>query len=189
MKYEILITIGCILWILSFFGEINSCQPYSTIGIVFSSLLTILGVFKWFKHYKYLRGHYPSFWKTWEKIFPEGLNDPFAMMRFILNHILQFWTFSIMVWMMMVLLGYLTFGQSNPFQEAKKYCESNKSILSKTGNIMYYGVFVGGTISTQGESGTATLSFTIVGTKGNFVASSELIKDDGFWKIEKLSVE
>jgi hypothetical protein len=86
----------------------------------------------------------------------------------------------------LVLFIYLTFGQSDAFQTTKEYCENNKGILKKTGTIKYYGVLVGGTISTTEQIGKAELSFTIVAENGNFTANSELEKVNGEWKVNHL---
>lgn len=189
INHKLLITIGCLGWIASFFGEVSANQPYSTIGIILSPILTISGLFYWLKYYKYTRGHFPKFWTVLKGVYREMKSNPFAGMMFMFKHILEFWTFSIVFWMCLVLMGYLTFGQSDSFQATKEYCASNREILAKTGGIKYYGVLVGGTISTQGESGNANLSFTIIGSNGNFFANSELSKENNEWTVDKLTLQ
>ncbi|MEO6832733.1 MAG: hypothetical protein ABI378_09685 [Chitinophagaceae bacterium] len=189
MNHKALIAIGSVIWIVSFFGEIFACQPYSTIGIVISPILLVSGLFSWFKYYKSTRGHFPMFWGVWKEMLTKMKSNPFAGMGFMVNHILEFLTFSIIFWMLIILLGYLTFGQSDSFQATKKYCENNKEILVKTGIIRYYGVLVGGTISTHGQSGNANLSFTIIGSKGNFSANSALTKENHEWTVDYLTLQ
>ena len=189
INHKILITIGCLGWIASFFGEVSANQPYSTIGILLSPILTISGLFYWLKYYKSTREHFPKFWTVLKGVYREMKSNSFAGMIFMFKHILEFWTFSIVFWMCLVLIGYLTFGQSDSFQATKEYCSTNKEILAKTGDIKYYGVLVGGTISTQGESGNANLSFTIIGSNGNFFANSELSKEKNECTVDKLTLQ
>lgn len=88
-----------------------------------------------------------------------------------------------------VLIMVLTFRRSDAFEATKQYCESNQEILSQTGAIKYYGVLVGGSMSTGGQGGKADLDFTIVGTNGNFTGFSKLTEQDGIWKVEDLHLE
>jgi hypothetical protein len=189
MKKEInhrpYILIGCLIWIAAFFGESFGFQPYSTIGIIVSPIITIFGVTHWFKHYKMTRGHLPKFFGA----FAQMSKNPFAGIGFMLKHILEFWTFTIIFWMGLFLLMFLTFGQSDAFKTAKEYCESNTKIIEKTGKIKYYGLLVGGSISTKGETGESDMSFTIVGGNGIFKAKAELIKYNDVWEVTDLKVK
>ncbi len=88
----------------------------------------------------------------------------------------------------LVLIMVLTFRRSDAFEATKNYCQANQEILSQTGEIKYYGVLVGGNMSTGGQDGKADLSFTIIGTNGNFSANSELKKQSGVWTVENLNL-
>lgn len=189
MNYKISITVGCLIWIASFLGEAFGNQPYSTVGIIVSPLILSYGLFYWFKAYRSTRGHYPKFWTIGKGVWTKMKSNPFAGMPFLFKYVLEFWTFCIVFWMALVLVGYLTFGQSDAFQATKDYCKSDRTLLKKTGSIKYFGVLVGGTIATQGESGNASLSFTIVGSKGNFSATSEVSKEDGEWTVDNLNLQ
>ena len=114
--------------------------------------------------------------------------NPFAGIDFLLKHILETWTFVILFWMGFVLIIILTFRQSDSFQATKEYCKSNKEILSKTGTIKYFGILVTGSLSTNGDGGSANLSFVIIGTKGNFSANSELTKINDKWTVDNLTL-
>jgi hypothetical protein len=183
--HKILILTGCLIWIASFFGEALGGQPYSTIGIVISPVLTIIGVIYWFKYYRAKRGHYPKFETLGDNIVNAG-GSLTLRFDFLLKHVLEFWTFCILFWMVLVFVVLLTFGRSEAFEATKQYCQSNQEILSQTGPIKYYGILVGGNISTDEQGEKAELSFTIVGTKGNFIADSKLVKVSGVWTVENL---
>ncbi len=186
--HKILITTGCLLWCAAFVGEAFNGQPYSTIGIIVSPVLTVVGVFYWFKYYRATRGHYPRFLTVWDNM--HYIGGKFWMgFDFMLNHLLEFWTTCILLWMGLVLIMVMTFRRSDAFEATKQYCQSNQEILSQTGTIKYYGVLVGGSISTGGEWGKANLTFSIVGTNGNFSANSKLTKQGGVWTIENLQLQ
>ena len=193
MKKEInhrsYILIGCLIWIASFFGEVFRFQPYSTIGIIISPMLTFFGIYHWFKFYKKTRGHYPKFFKAWREMNSKMRKNPFVGMGYMYSHILETWTFVIVCWMGMILIMFLTFGQSNAFMIAKDYCENDSKITEKTGKIRYYGLLVGGSISTKGQSGESELTFTIVGENGYFTANAELIKYNDTWEVTDLRVK
>jgi hypothetical protein len=175
------------MWCASFFGEALHGQPYSTVGIIVSPILTVISVFYWFNYYRATRGHYPRFKTVWDNT--SYIGGKFSLgFDFMLKHLLEFWIFCILFWMGLVLVMVLTFGRSDALEATKQYCQSNQEILSQTGTIKYYGVLVGGSISTSGQSGSADLSFTIVGTKGNFSANSKLTKQNGAWTVENLEL-
>ncbi len=184
-KHNFLITIGCFLWIVSFFGETFRGQPYSTIGIIISPILTVIGVIYWFKYYKETRRHYPKFQTVTDSI--SFIGGKFTLsFEFLLHHILKIWTIGILFWMGIVLIIVLTMRRSDAFEATKNYCQTNQEILSQTGEIKYFGVIVGGNITTTGHEGTAELSFIIVGSKGNFRANSKLSAVSGVWTVENL---
>jgi len=187
-KHSAWITTGCLLWCLSFFGEVSRWQPYSTIGIMLSPIITIIGIFYWLRYYRAQRGHYPRFKTVWNNSVSGG---SFMTLRlgFLLTHILAVWTFCILFWMGLVLLMFLLFNRSIAFEAVKNYCQNNKEIVSKTGKIKYYGVLVTGSISTRHRSGEATLSFTIIGTNGNFNANAELTKENDNWEVDDLTLQ
>ncbi|MCH6235076.1 hypothetical protein [Cognataquiflexum rubidum] len=183
--HKILILTGYLIWCASFFGEALGGQPYSTIGIVISPVLTVIGVFYWFKYYHTKRGHYPKFEILGNNIVHAG-GSLTLRFDFLLKHILKFWTFCILFWMGLVLIVLLTFGRSEAFEATKQYCQSNQEILSQTGPIKYFGLLLGVNMSTDEQGDKAEFSFTIVGTKGNFIADSKLIKKSGVWTVENL---
>lgn len=193
MKKEInhrpYILIGCLIWIASFFGEAFRYQPYSTIGIIISPILTFFGIYHWFKFYKMTRGHYPKFFKVRKDLINKMRKNPFAGIVFLLSYILETWTLVIVCWMGMILIMFLTFGQSHAFKTAKDYCKNNTKIIEKTGKIRYFGLLVGGSISTKGQTGESELTFTIIGANGNFNANASLIKYNDTWKVTDLKVE
>ncbi len=188
INHKPLILTGCLIWIVSFFGEVLGYQPYSTIGIIISPILTSVGLYYWFKFYKSTRGHYPKLWAIYKNNYREMQKNPFAGIDFMFKHILETWTATIVFWMLLDLTAFSIFRQSDAFEVTKNYCENDKEVLSKTGKIKYYGLLVGGSITTQGQRGNANLSFTIVGEKGSFSANTELTKSNDEWTVESLTV-
>jgi len=185
--HKILVATGSLIWCTSFFGEGFDKQPYSTFGIVISPILTIIGIICWFRFYRETRGYYPKIKTLWDNTI--GFGSTLTLRSdFIRSHMLEFWTFWILLWMGLVLLAGLTFSNSDAFETAKQYCQTNQEIPSKTGEIKYYGTFISGEISTEEQKGFADLSFTIVGTKGNFHVNSKLVKKNGFWNVEKYKI-
>ncbi|MFZ4799747.1 MAG: cytochrome c oxidase assembly factor Coa1 family protein [Bacteroidia bacterium] len=185
--HKVLVTTGCLMWCAAFFGEAFQGQPYSTIGVIVSPILTIIGIFFWFNYYYSTRGHLPKFKTVWDNT--AYIGGTFTLgFDFLLKHALEFWTFCILFWMGLVLIMVLTFRSSDAFEATKNYCQNNQEILSQTGEIEYYGVLVGGNMSTGEQGGKADLSFTIIGTKGNFSANSKLTKQSGVWTVENLNL-
>lgn len=183
------ISIGCLIWIISFIGEAFRFQPYSSIGIIISPILTFMGIYYWFRFYKKTRGHYPKFLKALKKTNKNMWKSPFAGIEIMFNYLFETWTLIIIGWMGIFLIMLLTFGQSKSFKTAKSYCENDTEILEKTGKIRYYGFLVGGNISTNGQLSKSDLTFTIVGEKGNFNANAKLIKYDNTWEVTDLKVD
>jgi len=185
--HKVLLTTGCLMWCASFFGEALKRQPYSTVGIIISPILTVVGILYWLKYYRSTRGHYPKFKTIWNNTTNIG-GELTLRLDFLLKHVLEFWTFCILFWMGLVLLMVLTFRRSGAFEATKRYCQTSQDIISQTGKIKYYGVLVAGNTSMGGQEGSANLSFTIVGTKGNFSADSKLTKQSGVWIVENLNL-
>jgi len=188
VTHKPLILTGCLIWIAAFFGEAFGFQPYSTIGIIISPILTCVGIFYWFKFYKSTRGHYPKFWTIYNEYRSKTQKDPFAGIGFMFGHILETWTITIVFWMVLTLTIFISFSQSDAFEVTKNYCESDKEVLSKTGKIKYYGLLVAGNMATQGQTGNANLSFTIIGENGRFSANSKLNKFNDHWSVESLTL-
>ena len=182
--HRILVTSGCLIWCASYLGEVFKGQPYSTLGIIVSPILIILGIYFWFKNYRATRGHNPRLETVWDNT--TFIGGYFTLkVDFLLSHIFEFWTLCIIIWMGLALIFVITFRCSDAFEVTKQYCQNNQNILSQTGEIKYYGVFVSGGISSFGQNGKASLLYTIVGKKGNYSAHSNLVKQSGIWSVEK----
>ncbi|EJF10134.1 cytochrome c oxidase assembly factor Coa1 family protein [Pontibacter sp. BAB1700] len=185
--HKALVTTGCLIWCASFFGEAFNAQPYSTVGIIVSPILTVTGVILWLLYYRNTRGYYPKLKTVRDNTYSYGGQFTLGF-DFLIKHVLEFWTLCILFWMGLVLLMVLTFRRSDAFEAAKQYCQTNQEILSQTGEIKYFGVLVAGNLSTGGQGGKADLSFSIVGTKGNFSAISRLTKQNLVWTVEELEL-
>lgn len=184
--HRILVTSGCLIWFASYVAELANQQPYSTVGLIVSPILTIVGVFYWFKYYRATKGHYPKFKPVWA-IMTKFSGSLTLRLEFMLKHIFEIATVFIIGFMGIVLLSVLTFRRSDAFEATKQYCQTNQDILSKTGDIKYYGVNVTGNFS-AGRQGSGNLHFTIVGTNGNFSANSKLTKDNGVWTVDNVEL-
>jgi hypothetical protein len=177
---------GYIIWMASFFGEVSHMQPYSTIGLIISPVLTVFGVFHWFKYYKNTRVHSPQFFKLFKQMFSRMRSNPFAGIDYQFKYFFEFQTFIVLSFMGAVLLGFLALGQSKAFKLSKEYCKSDNEIIEKTGKIKYFSPLIAGHISLNGQCGSAEFSFTAVGEQGNFTIKSELTKSDGEWIANKI---
>ncbi len=190
--HKTLITTGCLMWCVSFFGEIYGAQPYSTFGIIISPILTIVGVLYWFKYYRATRRHYPKFKTVRDNIqrLPKAGYHYTLNFDFFLKHIPECLTFCILVVMGVFVIMFATFRNSGAFQATKQYCSTNQEILSQTGNIQYFGTLVRGRISLHGQGGgSANLSFNIVGTEKNKRADAKLTKENGVWTVENVKLQ
>ncbi len=188
ITHKILITTGCLLWFVAFLGEAFQGQPYSTIGIIVSPILTIIGILFWLKYYHSTRGHLPKLKKVLDNSANVGGTVTLGF-DFLLRYASEFWTICILFWMGFALILELTFGRSDAFEATKNYCQNNQEILFQTGGIEYYGFLVGGNISWTEQGGNAELSFTIVGKNGNFSGNAKLFKQSGTWIVDKMELE
>ena len=182
-----LITTGCLMWCASFFGEGYGAQPYSTVGIVVSPVVTIIGIFYWIKYYRINRGYFPEFGSTFYNLYFARTNK-LAGMDFIMNHVLEFWTLCILFWMALSSTMFF-FYRSDAFESTKTYCQNTPTILMKTGAIRYFSPFVSGSIGTNGDNSEADFSFIISGAKGNFRANSKVTKQHSGWIVKNVELE
>ncbi|MGB1040946.1 MAG: hypothetical protein ACPGVD_08740 [Flavobacteriales bacterium] len=185
-KHQFFIFIGCLIWIVSFLGELSKLQPYSTYGIIISPLFLFLGIIYWLNYYKLKNDRYPNLIKAIRNVFFE---NSIKSTKYIWNHVVEFFIAFIIFFMALVLLMHLTFGKSDAVRTAKNYCINKKEILSKTGEIESFGILVRGSISSSNFSGKSELTFTIVGEKGNFKANAKLIKENDSWEVINIEVE
>lgn len=183
--HKVLVTTGCLLWCVSFLGEALAYQPYSTVGLVLSPLLTVIGIVFWLKYYRATKGHNPDVFAAFDSIPHFGKNFMTGF-QILSDNRLEFWTIIILVWMLLSAAIFLPFRSSDIFKATKEYCETNEAVLSRTGTIKYYGLLAGGDTSIGDEQGDADITFTIVGTKGNFSANSKLTMQNGKWTVDKL---
>ena len=150
--YKILLASGIILWMVSFVGEGFLYQPYSTIAMFIAVVLFIAGVL--FAAIRYLQQKAligPSF-----DVFAFPKNASLSVrVEFVLKFIFGFWTFCIAFFMGIILIMVLTFRNGDAFKTTRQYCLEDKSILSKTGPIKYFGLLVAGNITSTSNGGKA----------------------------------
>jgi hypothetical protein len=180
-------TTGVLMWYASLIGELIQAQPYSTIGIYLSPVIILAGIIFWAKHYRKTRGHYPKFSSISKNIiFSAGKHT--VKSEFISEHLGEFFTFFTLIIMCFSLQMAISFKTSDAFTVTKNYCENNPEIIAKTGEIKYYSALVFGSYSSMGQTEKFSVSFTIVGQKGNFSTHVRLVKNDGVWKMEKFEL-
>jgi hypothetical protein len=135
--------------------------PYSFFGIYVGPLLLILGLTGWISNYYRTYQRLPNPLRSFSK--SKGPLD------FLFSYLLHFWTGIIAFWIGIAFLGTAFFKNSYAFQVSTEYVESDVNLKERIGPIEYYGFLVGGHIS---SSGSAELSFSIVGENGKVTAKS-----------------
>lgn len=94
-----------------------------------------------------------------------------AMFDFMLTYLLHFWTFCVVFWIIITVIGTSIFKNSNSFNIAKKYVESDSKLIDEIGEIKYYGGLIGGSISSNGN---ADISFSVIGENGTVDVKSKI---------------
>jgi hypothetical protein len=186
--FRILITFGCLLWIISQIGELNGYQPLSTIGMFISIPITFLGIYYWFIYFKSIRGYYPKFIEKFRYLISKMKGNPFFGFFFMVRHLLKFYVCMVVFSMGIVFLGYLTVGQSESVKTTQSYCENSPDIKLKTGEIKYFGILRNVKNEYNSKSGKSEMSLTLVGKKGNFTVDSKLEKISGKWNVIELTL-
>ena len=186
--FRVLITLGCLLWIVSNIGESNGYQPLSTITLAISIPFTVLGIYYWFIHYKSTRGYYPKFIKTYKNLIKQMKKNPFFGIFFMVRNLLKFYVCLVVFSMGIVFLGYATVGQSDSVKTTQRYCENSSDIKLKTGEIKYFGILRNVKNEYNSKSGKSEMSLTLVGKKGNFTVDSKLKKISGKWNVIELTL-
>ena len=186
IRHRAIIVSGCILWGLSFVGDIKGALPYATYGLIISPLLLMTGIIIWLKYYRNTKGYYPRFSVIKENMLNFGVGYTLRS-DFLMDHKFEFWTFCIGVWMGMYLLAFLAFNKSEAFKAAKIYCKSNKEIQSKIGHIRYFSTMVAGSITTGDYENKADLFFTIVSDSGIYSTFSIVKKHGQEWSVDSVA--
>ena len=183
--FRIFLTSGFILWILSWIGDSKGILPASTYGMVFSAISTGLGIYFWLKCYKEIRGYYPKFLKIYGNLHKEMKKNPFNGTFFMVRHLLKFYVLILVFSMVLVFIGFMTIGQSEPVKTVQNYCENNTEINKITGKINHYGILRNVSSTWNSENGSSELSLIFVSEKGVFNISASLEKKNGEWKVIK----
>jgi hypothetical protein len=187
--FRLFLTSGFILWVLSWIGDSKGILPISTYGMIFSAVLTGFGIYFWLKSYKEKRGHYPKFLKIYGNLYKKMRKNPFNGIFFMVRHLLKFYTLILIFSMILVFIGFITIGQSEPVKTVQNYCENNSEINKITGKINHYGILRNVNSKWSSETGTSELSLVFVSDNGVFNVSSKLEKENGEWKVKKLELK
>ncbi len=91
--------------------------------------------------------------------------------------------------MVLVFIGFITIGQSEPVKTVQNYCENNSEINKITGKINHYGILRNVSSQWNSETGSSELSLIFVSENGTFNVSSKLEKENGEWKVKKLELK
>nr|WP_315147985.1 hypothetical protein [uncultured Flavobacterium sp.] len=186
--FRLLLSSGFILWVLSWIGDLNGKLPESTYGMFFSIILTGIGIYFWLKSYKEKRGYYPKFFKIYQEQIDSMKKNPLNGIFFMVRHLLKFYTFILVFSMILVSIGYLTMGQSEPVKVTQNYCENNQEIAKITGHINHYGILRNVRSQYDSETGTSEISMSFVSEKGIFYINSKLEKENSEWKVKELEL-
>ena len=173
-----MVTLGCFLWILSFFLEINLFYPYSRVGVWLSVFLTLFGSLIW-----WLKRNEHKFNNSTEEKIAEGKNWEVSI-DVPFGDISIFWTFCIIFWMILV-LGYSFLSNGSQAEVfAKHYLENDSIIISKTNGIRAYSLISGGELSNE----SANIDIGIIANNNNnFRVNILLKKDSNHWKVTETS--
>ncbi|MBG7611881.1 hypothetical protein IU405_06440 [Polaribacter sp. BAL334] len=187
--FRLFITTGFILWILSWIGDLNGILPLSTFGMFFSFLLTGIGIYFWLKSYKEKRGFYPKIFEIYRDLLNKIKKNPFNGIIIMVRNLLKFYTLVLIFSMVLVFIGFITIGQSEPVKTVQNYCENNSEIYKITGKINHYGILRNVNFQWSPETVSSELSLIFVSENGVFNLSSKLKKENGEWKVEKLELK
>ena len=187
--FRLFLITGFILWILSWIGDTNGILPASTYGMIISVISTGFGIYFWLKSYKEKRGFYPKFLKIYRDLLKKMKKNPFSGFFIMVRHLLKFYTLILIFSMILVFIGFVTIGQSEPVKTVQNYCENNTEINKITGKINHYGILRNVSSQWNSETGTSELSLIFVSDKGVFNVSSKLEKENGEWNVKKLELK
>ncbi len=166
-------------WVVGFVLAGIVIYPYAFIGIYLGPPLLFLGIIGWFKNYKRLNNRFPnpirSFRITREN-YDGFLANHRAMMDYLLNHLLEFWTLCILFWIVLSFIGIPAFKSSKIFKTVTEYVENDQTLKDKIGEIQYYGFLVSGKSSSNGQG---DVSFSIIGQKETVKAWAKIENIDG----------
>lgn len=178
---------GCAIWVLSFLGEINGYQPFSSAGIILAYILVFVGAFLWLRAYKSLNGHYPRSRQVMNMTGVSTFN-PFVMLKEGFKNLPRTFAVVMVFTMLIILVVQIMFRQSGALDAAKLRCETDEAILARTGPIKYYSLLVAGNIQIKNYEGEGDLHFTIIGSKGNFKARALLTMNNDEWTVDEIDV-
>jgi len=184
--FRLLLSTGFIFWILSWVGDFNGILPLSTYGMILSVFLTGIGIYFWLKSYKEKRGYYPKFFKIYKDLCNKMKNNPFNGFFIMTRHLLKFYTMTLVFSMILVFVGFITIGQSEPVKKVQNYCENNSEVNRITGKINHYGVLRSVSSQWNSKIGSSELSLVFVSENGVFNVYSKLEKENGEWKVKEL---
>jgi hypothetical protein len=173
-KHKILILVGCLLWIAGFFMAAATIYPFALIGIYLGPPILTLGIIGWIINYKRTKNQFPNPIRSFNRILSKRkgiLKYHFAGFEFMFSYLLHFWTFCIVFWIGLALLGTTVFKNSNAFAATKEYVENDNELIKRIGQIKYYGFLLGGSVSSAGD---ADISFSIIGQKETIDAKAIL---------------
>jgi hypothetical protein len=179
--HQALITAGSVLWAVACAWEARQPQLASTACLLAAPLLLLAGIALWARHYRRTKGRWPSVGSIADNVSYTG-GKASLNTDYLLGHLGEFWAGCMLFWMCIVMAGSLPFRSSDAFMAAQQHCESHPGVLRQVGEIRYYGLLMSGRLL----PGAASLSFSIVGTKGSVGVQSELRLVGGAWTVDTL---
>lgn len=161
---------------------VNNLYPYVFLTIILSPLLIIVGIIGWVKNYKIINNRLPNPFSSLAKSMAEYnilLSLPFGIMHFIFTHIVHWFIFCTMIMMIMMAIIEPLFKRSKTFEIAKRYVESDSTLI-KSGKIKYYGLFPSGTIKSNGDG---KINFIIIG-EHNIIKAEAKVENNRVTEIQ-----
>ncbi|WP_282126678.1 hypothetical protein [Marinifilum flexuosum] len=145
-KFQLVNTIGAILWCVGFTLERFDLYPYYNIGLYGAPPIIFIGILMTFSYNVKKRGLFPSLsapTNTSEKI------------EDYIKHYREIWMIVIVLWVIIVHITTASFKTSKQFQAAVEYIKKDSTIQKKI-------------------RGFKTTGFSVEGTMGNVKNKSEL---------------
>jgi hypothetical protein len=145
-----------------------------------------LGAIGWTINYRRTNGRFPNPIKTLKTIRREnpGFAGYQARMEYLLNHLLEFWTICVLLCVFLSFAGTGAIKDFVAFKIMANYVEHDSTLREKVGEVKYYGFWLTGGVSSNGEG---DISFTIIGQNGTARARAVVSNVDGQSKVTTMT--
>jgi len=104
--HRLLISAATILWIITSFTLLVDKEPYSSQSLFITLILLITEILYWLRYYRLKKGYYPNINNILSNLSFNG-GRVLVNSRYLLNHILEFWTILLLIVNIISLFFYL----------------------------------------------------------------------------------